>query len=63
MGAGFAIYCPPGLGERVVELASELDLAAHVAGTVEPGPRRVVLEEIDVVYEDSDMDLTPRGAG
>jgi phosphoribosylformylglycinamidine cyclo-ligase len=61
MGAGFAIYCAPGLGERVVELASELDLPAHVAGAVEPGPRRVVLEQIDVVYEDSDMDLTPPG--
>jgi phosphoribosylformylglycinamidine cyclo-ligase len=62
MGCGFAVYCAPGAGERVVELASELDLAAHVAGTVEPGPRRVVLEEIEVVYEDSDMDLAPRRA-
>jgi len=61
MGCGFAVYCAAGAGERVVELASELDLAAHVAGTVEPGPRRVVLEEIDVVFEDSDMDLTPGG--
>jgi phosphoribosylformylglycinamidine cyclo-ligase len=59
MGCGFAVYCAPGAGERVVELASELDLSAHVAGTVEPGPRRVVLEEIDVVFEDSDLDLTP----
>jgi phosphoribosylformylglycinamidine cyclo-ligase len=62
MGCGFAVYCAPGQGERVVELASELDLEAHVAGTVEPGPRRVVLEEIGVVFEDSDMDLTPRRA-
>ena len=62
MGCGFAVYCAPGDGERVVALASELDLAAHVAGTVEPGPRRVVLEEIDVVFEDSDLDLTPRRA-
>ncbi|HEY5317113.1 MAG TPA: AIR synthase-related protein [Solirubrobacteraceae bacterium] len=60
MGCGFAVYCAQGEGERVVELACELDLTAHVAGTVEPGPRRVVLEEIDVVFEDSDMDLAPR---
>jgi phosphoribosylformylglycinamidine cyclo-ligase len=59
MGCGFAVYCAPGAGERVVALAAELDLAAHVAGTVEPGPRRVVLEEIDVVFEDSDLDFTP----
>ena len=62
MGAGFAVYCAPGTGEDVVSVASELDLTAHVAGTVEPGPRRVVLEQIDVVFEDSDMDLTPRRA-
>ena len=61
MGCGFAVYVAPGEGEHVVTLASELDLSAHVAGTVEPGPRRVVLEEIDVVFEDSDMDLTPSG--
>lgn len=60
MGSGFAIYCAAGAGTAVVELASELDLAAHVAGTVEPGPRRVVLEEIGVVFEDSAMDLTPQ---
>jgi phosphoribosylformylglycinamidine cyclo-ligase len=63
MGAGFAVYCAPGEGERVVALASELDLAAHVAGTVEPGPRRVVLEQVDVVFEDSDLDLAPPAAG
>jgi phosphoribosylformylglycinamidine cyclo-ligase len=59
MGCGFAVYCAPNAGERVVELASQLDLKAHVAGRVEPGPRRVVLEEIDVVFEDSELDLTP----
>ena len=60
MGSGFAVYCAPGDGPGVVALAAELDLAAHVAGRVEPGPRRVVLEEVDVVFEDSDMDLAPR---
>ncbi|MDQ6778658.1 MAG: AIR synthase-related protein [Actinomycetota bacterium] len=60
MGCGFAVYCAPNQGERVVALAAELDLAAQIAGIVEPGPRRVVLEEIDVVFEDSDLDFTPR---
>jgi phosphoribosylformylglycinamidine cyclo-ligase len=60
MGCGFAVYCAPSAGEDVVKVAAELDLVAHVAGTVEPGPRRVILEQIDVVFEDSDMDLTPR---
>jgi hypothetical protein len=32
-----------------------------VAGVVEEGPRRVLLEPVDVVYESDAMDLTPRG--
>jgi len=60
MGCGFAVYCPPGLGAEVVRLAANLDLRAHVAGHVEAGPRRVVLSEIDVVYESEHLDLAPR---
>jgi phosphoribosylformylglycinamidine cyclo-ligase len=60
MGCGFAVYCAPGAGQAVVALASEAGLKAHVAGRVEPGPRRVVLEEIGVVLEGSQLDLTPR---
>ncbi|MBV9804530.1 MAG: hypothetical protein JO130_15115 [Solirubrobacterales bacterium] len=62
MGCGFAVYCGAGRGEHVVRLASELGLSAGVAGIVEEGPRRVLLEPVDVVYESGDMDLTP-GAG
>jgi len=59
MGCGFAVYCASGSGGDVVRLASELGLRAHVAGHVEDGPRRVVLSEIDVVFEDEDLDLAP----
>ena len=62
MGCGFAVYCARGSGEGVVAIASELGLSANVAGGVEEGPRRVLLEEIDVVFESGDMDLTPRRA-
>jgi phosphoribosylformylglycinamidine cyclo-ligase len=61
MGAGFAVYCPSGQGADVVALAEREGLGAHVAGTVTEGPRRVVLSEIDVVFESDDMDLAPRG--
>ena len=60
MGAGFAVYCAAGAGADVVGHASELGLTAWVAGAVEPGPRRVVLEQIDVVYESDELDLAPR---
>jgi phosphoribosylformylglycinamidine cyclo-ligase len=60
MGAGFAVYCAAGTGDEVVRLAGELGLRAQLAGAVEAGPRRVILEPIDVVYESDDLDLTPR---
>ena len=62
MGCGFAVYCAHGSGAAVVAAAAELGLPAGVAGAVEEGRRRVVLEEIDVVFESGDMDLTPRQA-
>ena len=60
MGCGFAVYCAAGHGRDVVDLAGGLDLPAHVAGTVGDGPRRVVLEPVDVVFESDDMNLAPR---
>jgi phosphoribosylformylglycinamidine cyclo-ligase len=59
MGCGYAVYCEGGAGEEVVGLCSELGLGAHVAGRVTEGPRRVVLAEIDVVFESGDLDLHP----
>ena len=59
MGCGFAVYCAAGSGSEVVRLATELGLSAAVAGTVEEGARRVLLEPVGVVYESGAMDLTP----
>jgi phosphoribosylformylglycinamidine cyclo-ligase len=62
MGCGFAVYCAAGAGEEVVRQASAIGLSAHVAGSVEQGPRRVILSEVGVVFESGDMDLSPRRA-
>jgi phosphoribosylformylglycinamidine cyclo-ligase len=59
MGCGFAVYCAAGSGSEVARIAGSLGLGAIVAGAVEDGPRRVVLEPVDVVYESRDLDLTP----
>ncbi len=58
MGAGFAVYCAAGAGEQVVRLAGELGLAAIVAGGVEEGPRRVVVEPVGVAYEGAELELS-----
>ncbi len=62
MGCGFAVYCARGTGEEVVRIASAAGLSANVAGNVEEGPRKVVLEGIGVAFESGDLDLTPRRA-
>jgi phosphoribosylformylglycinamidine cyclo-ligase len=59
MGAGFAVYCRPGGGARVVEHARELGLGALLAGAVEAGPRRVILEPVDVTFAGDQLALAP----
>ena len=60
MGCGFAVYCASGAGHEVVRAANALGLRAEVAGAVEAGPRRVILEPVDVTFESSELDLGPQ---
>ena len=57
MGCGFAVYCAAGTGAEVVELARSCGLEAVVGGKVEEGPRRVVLEPLDVTYSSETLSL------
>jgi phosphoribosylformylglycinamidine cyclo-ligase len=63
MGCGFAAYCAQGAGHEVAQIAADIGLRAELAGAVEEGPRRVILEPVDVVYESGAMDLAPRRGG
>jgi phosphoribosylformylglycinamidine cyclo-ligase len=58
MGAGFAIYCAAGAGEQVVAAAAKRGLEAIVAGAVEEGPRRVMLEPVGVSFDSSKLELS-----
>ena len=58
MGSGFAVYCAAGSGEGVVGAADGLGLQALVAGRVEEGPRRVVVEPAGISYEGDEMELS-----
>jgi phosphoribosylformylglycinamidine cyclo-ligase len=59
MGAGFAVYCEAGHGVQVVRAARELGLDALLAGTVEEGPRQVILEPLDVTFTSDQLELGP----
>jgi phosphoribosylformylglycinamidine cyclo-ligase len=58
MGSGFAVYCAAGSGEDIVALAAGLGMEALVAGTVEEGPRRVVVEPAGVSFEGDELELS-----
>lgn len=57
MGCGYAVYCAAGSGSEVVSIAQELGLNALVAGSVEEGPRRVLVEPVGVVYDGSELEF------
>ena len=57
MGSGYAVYCAGGSGEEVVAIARRLGLQALVAGSVEDGPRRVIVEPIGVLYDGSELEF------
>lgn len=59
MGHGFAIYCEAGFGERVVESARSKRLQAIVAGNVEAGARRILIEPLDIEYGSDELRLGP----
>nr|HET7858313.1 AIR synthase-related protein [Caldimonas sp.] len=55
MGAGFALFVPPEDAERTVAVARKAGVESWIAGTVEAGPRRVVIEPLDVEYAGDEL--------
>ncbi len=58
MGAGYALYCAAGCGEEIVKIAAALGLEAMVAGSVQAGPRQVILEPVDVHFDGGQLELS-----
>ncbi len=57
MGAGFAIYVPERDAGTVLEVAARHDIPAWIAGTVEDGPREVVIEPLGLRFAGESLDL------
>lgn len=57
MGAGFALYVAEADADACVAVARQLGVPAWVAGEVESGPRRVVVEPLDLVYDGDELAL------
>jgi phosphoribosylformylglycinamidine cyclo-ligase len=57
MGAGFAIFVPPGDAERCVAVARALGVPALVAGRVEAGAKELVIEPLGIRFDNDDLQL------
>jgi phosphoribosylformylglycinamidine cyclo-ligase len=58
MGAGFAVYCAHGSAQAIVEVAEQAGLTAVVAGEVEEGPRRVLIDPVGVRLDGERLELS-----
>jgi len=57
MGAGFAVYCRPGQADAVIAAADRTGHTAWVAGRVEAGDRRVILQPVGVTFTSEELRL------
>ena len=55
MGAGFAVFVPAEDADRAAAVARKAGVDAWVAGNVEAGPRRLVIEPLDVEYRGEEL--------
>ena len=57
MGAGFALFVGSDEASRVVEIATACGVGACIAGRVEPGPKRLLIEPLSIGFEAADLHL------
>ena len=57
MGAGFALFVAAEDAERTAAAARKVGVDAWVAGSVESGPKRLVIEPLGVEYDGSELGL------
>jgi phosphoribosylformylglycinamidine cyclo-ligase len=55
MGAGFALFVAAGNAERTAAVARKAGVDAWVAGSVEAGAKRLVIEPLDLEYAGSEL--------
>jgi phosphoribosylformylglycinamidine cyclo-ligase len=57
MGAGFALFVSAGEAQRCVEIAQSQGIAAMVAGHVEAGAKRLIVEPLGIEWGDDALQL------
>jgi phosphoribosylformylglycinamidine cyclo-ligase len=57
MGAGYAVYLPVDQAEAAVKVAADCGLKAWVAGTVEDGPKQVVIKPKNITFAGETLEV------
>jgi phosphoribosylformylglycinamidine cyclo-ligase len=57
MGAGFALFVAPEDAPRCVEISQSLGIGARIAGQVETGPKRLIIEPLDIEFGGEELQL------
>lgn len=57
MGAGFALFVGPADAQRTVEVAKSVGIDALIAGRVEAGPKRLLIEPLGIEFADDALQL------
>jgi phosphoribosylformylglycinamidine cyclo-ligase len=57
MGAGFALFVAAGDAARTVEVAQQHGIGARIAGSVQTGPKELLIEPLGLRFDDSDLQL------
>ena len=57
MGAGFALFVDPADAQRTVQIGQDLGFGARLAGFVEAGPKRLLIEPLGIAFGGDDLKL------
>jgi phosphoribosylformylglycinamidine cyclo-ligase len=57
MGAGFAIFVPAADVEKTIAISEQKGIKAYKSGSVEEGKKQVVIEPLNIVYEEKSLNL------
>jgi phosphoribosylformylglycinamidine cyclo-ligase len=57
MGTGFAVFVPKEDAAKAIEISEQLGIKAYQAGIVEEGIKQVILEPLNITFEEKSLDL------
>jgi phosphoribosylformylglycinamidine cyclo-ligase len=57
MGAGFALFVAAGDAARTVEVAQQVGIGARIAGSLQAGPKELVIDPLGLRFDDADLQL------